>query len=164
MTRINLRRAETYTTCRIEIRVGTDQLGQDVYRFCLEPAHVVLFADQPGEFAGRRYGHGDRILACLEHGGQIYDALHDGPGNPDRPHGFAAWLRGYAEAGRLPVPHLPEHAANAAQYAPPRRWGDRQPHRERRSRAEMDAVRTPPPAQPPHRPAHARERRRFERP
>ena len=63
---------------------------------CPYVAHVVLFAQSEGMFAGRMYRTGDRILLCLRHGGEVYDAIHG--------RAWADWLDAYRSmAGRLPA-------------------------------------------------------------
>lgn len=105
MPHIDTRRLTPYTCCFIQTPVGTDQLGQTVWRYCLEPAHVVLFA-LGGDFAGRAYHPGEKVLACLTHGGHILDARRQrASGGVGR---VADWLR--LDLDRLPLPKLPTHA------------------------------------------------------
>lgn len=74
---------------------------------CTQVGHVVLFAPEHGyEFAGRTWRRGQRIVACLSHGGQVYAAKRPGFGGQ-----VAPWLTPYL--GQLPAIHLPEHLDNA---------------------------------------------------
>jgi hypothetical protein len=82
------------------------------------PAHVVLFA-VAGPFHGVTYRPGQRIYACLLHGGQIVDARK----HPDK---APAWLQ--PDLDQLPRPNLPDHYPTAP--ARPQPW--KAPIRERR--------------------------------
>jgi hypothetical protein len=96
-------------------------------RVCYEPAHVVLFAETPGTFAGQAYGMGERVLACLEHGGQIYDAIHGRPRAP--------WLAN-EPAGSLPRVSMAAHWRSETAGRPRQRTGrpgTGQPQRPRRT-------------------------------
>lgn len=83
---------------------------------CPHDAHVVMFATVDGPIGGRRYRAGEKLLACLIHGGHLYDAIHTHAGNR------APWI----DADRwitLPVPLLPGHHATTPRptWTPPSR-------------------------------------------
>jgi hypothetical protein len=64
---------------------------------CTEPGRVVLYA-LGGEFAGREYQPGQKMVLCLRHGGDVLDA---------RKGGKRAWLAPYLN--RLPLVKLSDH-------------------------------------------------------
>ncbi len=87
-------------------------------RECPEPAHVVLFATVDGPVGGRRYRVGGRILACLTHGGQLYDALHQDHSQWPSWLGDDPWIT-------LPAPRMPYHASSQDRPRSPRPWPTR---------------------------------------
>ena len=84
------------TLCAVDLPHGhTDPTG-----------HAVMFAPG-GEFAGRRYRYGERIVLCLRHADDVCTARR----NVRDKLSFGAirlgWLK--PDANRLPLPILPEH-------------------------------------------------------
>jgi hypothetical protein len=103
-----------YTPCAIQPGAG---------KACYEPAHVVLFAPAAMKFGGRTYNMGDKVMACLTHGGQIYDAIHGRPGWWLK-HGTPEWLCSAAETNSLPAVRSPYQVASPAGN---RAWSSRPP-------------------------------------
>lgn len=104
------------TTCAVQPGEG---------KACYEPAHVVLFAPAHMRFAGRHYAMGDKILTCLEHGGQIYDAIHRRTG-PYRGPGKLAWLIPAIDTNSLPAVQSPYQTTGPARPTS-RPWTPRRP-------------------------------------
>lgn len=81
---------------------------------CREPAHVVLYS-QGGEFAGQVYQRGQKINACLTHGGHILDArraLLNGHNYAQARPLVASWLARDDYLALLPLTKIPEHPAS----------------------------------------------------
>jgi hypothetical protein len=81
---------------------------------CADTAHVVVFATA-AQFAGRPTETGHRILLCLLHGGQVYDAIR--AWRRHRSVSAPTWLVDDLKADRLPQVKPDWHGADAGRRA-----------------------------------------------